>query len=137
MAEIKVNISGPVGSGKTALAFEIEKALLAIGVPVRFDDEQEMAAERGVVEPLPNYGASVVIEEAVVDIEADRRAQEAIDDDPASALGLAVEEVAGLCGFQVDLWEASDTQIRVTLGAIPPSAPTGTIPGPNGLIRLS
>lgn len=38
---VNVTISGPVGSGKSAIAGEIEIALKAIGVPVQWDDEGE------------------------------------------------------------------------------------------------
>ena len=46
MAEILVIVSGPVGCGKSAIAGEIEIALRAIGVPVRFVDEAAMQAEK-------------------------------------------------------------------------------------------
>jgi Ni2+-binding GTPase involved in maturation of urease and hydrogenase len=41
--EVLVTVSGPVGSGKSAICGEIEIALKAIGVPVAWNDEGERA----------------------------------------------------------------------------------------------
>lgn len=48
MTEITVTVSGPVGCGKSAIAGEIEIALKALGVPVRFSDEKEMRSEKNM-----------------------------------------------------------------------------------------
>lgn len=40
-SRITVTVSGPVGSGKSAICGEIEIAMKAIGVPVQWDDEGE------------------------------------------------------------------------------------------------
>lgn len=46
MSEIVVIVSGPVGSGKSAVAGEIEIALKAIGVPVRYADPAGATSEK-------------------------------------------------------------------------------------------
>lgn len=43
---VTVTVSGPVGCGKSAIAGEIEIALRAIGVPVRFADPEAAQAEK-------------------------------------------------------------------------------------------
>jgi hypothetical protein len=48
MAEILVMVTGPVGSGKSAILGEIEIALKAIGVPVRHMDEAAARSERNM-----------------------------------------------------------------------------------------
>jgi len=68
MSEITVTISGPVGCGKSAIAGEIEIALRAVGVPVRFADEKEMHSEKNMTGAdwtgyLEMYKPSVVIVE--------------------------------------------------------------------------
>jgi hypothetical protein len=45
-AEVKIIVSGPVGSGKSALLGEIEIMLKALGVPVRYEDEAGAQAEK-------------------------------------------------------------------------------------------
>jgi hypothetical protein len=70
MAEITVTVSGPVGCGKSAIAGEIEIALRAVGVPVRFADEKEMRSEKNMTGAdwtgdLEMYQPSVVIVEHI------------------------------------------------------------------------
>ena len=66
MNEITVTISGPVGSGKSAVAGEIEIALKAVGVPVRYSDEKEARCEKNMTGAdwthyLEMYRPSVVL----------------------------------------------------------------------------
>lgn len=70
MTEITVSISGPVGCGKSAIAGEIEIALRAVGVPVRFADEREVHSEKNMTGAdwtsyLEMYEPSVVIVEQI------------------------------------------------------------------------
>jgi hypothetical protein len=70
MTEITVTVSGPVGCGKSAIAGEIEIALRAVGVPVRFADEKEMRSEKNMTGAdwtgyLEMYKPSVVIIEQI------------------------------------------------------------------------
>lgn len=70
MSEITVTVSGPVGCGKSAIAGEIEIALKAIGVPVRFANEKDMRSEKNMTGAdwtgyLEMYKPSVVIVEAL------------------------------------------------------------------------
>jgi len=46
MSEVVVMVSGPVGSGKSAILGEIEIALRALGVPVRYADPIAAQAEK-------------------------------------------------------------------------------------------
>jgi hypothetical protein len=48
VTEITVTVSGPVGCGKSAIAGEIEIALRAVGVPVRFVDEKGELEEKNM-----------------------------------------------------------------------------------------
>ena len=48
MSEITVTVSGPVGCGKSAIAGEIEIALRAVGVPVRYADPAAAQSEKGM-----------------------------------------------------------------------------------------
>jgi hypothetical protein len=69
-AEIIVTVSGPVGCGKSAIAGEIEIALRAIGLPVRFADEAAAESERRMThadwqKAIELYQPSVVIVEQV------------------------------------------------------------------------
>jgi uridine kinase len=68
MAEIIVTVSGPCGCGKSAIAGEIEIAMKALGVPVRFADEHSAQSEKGMTGAdwtsyLEMYKPSVVIVE--------------------------------------------------------------------------
>lgn len=70
MTEIIVTVSGPVGCGKSAIAGEIEIALKAIGVPVRFADEKGEREEKNMTGAdwtgyLEMYKPSVVIVEQI------------------------------------------------------------------------
>lgn len=47
-SSITVIVEGAVGTGKSAIAGEIEIALKAIGVPVRFLDEAGMRSEKNM-----------------------------------------------------------------------------------------
>jgi deoxyadenosine/deoxycytidine kinase len=63
---ITVTISGPVGCGKSAICGEIEIALRAIGVPVRWYDEGEKNMTHSDWQTyLEMYRPSVVIIEKV------------------------------------------------------------------------
>ena len=68
--EITVTVSGPVGCGKSAIAGEIEIALRAIGVPVRFADEADSRSEKNMTGAdwtgyLDMYQPRVVIVEKI------------------------------------------------------------------------
>lgn len=70
MSEITITVSGPVGCGKSAIAGELEIALRAIGVSVRFADEAAMRSEKNMTcadwqTYLEMYEPSVVIVESV------------------------------------------------------------------------
>lgn len=70
MSEVVVTVSGPVGCGKSAIAGEIEIALKAIGVPVRYADEKEAQSEKNQThadwaEYLEMYQPSVVLVEQI------------------------------------------------------------------------
>lgn len=70
MSEVRVTVAGPVGCGKSAIAGEIEIAMKAIGVPVRFADERDAQSEKNMTGAdwagdIEMYQPSVVIEEAV------------------------------------------------------------------------
>jgi hypothetical protein len=67
-AEVKIIVSGPVGSCKSALLGEIEIMLKAIGVPVRYEDEDKARAEKNGThadwtDALEMYKPSVVLVE--------------------------------------------------------------------------
>ena len=68
MTEITIMVSGPVGIGKSALLHEIEIALKAIGVPVRYADPEKMRAEKNAVDmgdaiDLARKSGAVLIED--------------------------------------------------------------------------
>ena len=70
MAEITVTVSGPGGCGKSAVAGEIEIALRAVGVPVRYHDERAALSEKRMTGAdwtgyIDLYQPSVVIVEAI------------------------------------------------------------------------
>jgi deoxyadenosine/deoxycytidine kinase len=70
VSEITVTVSGPVGCGKSAIAGEIEIALKAIGVPVRYADEREALSEKRMTGAdwtgyLEMYRPSVVLVETI------------------------------------------------------------------------
>ena len=72
MSELTVTIVGPVGSGKSAIAGEIEIALKAIGVPVRYADVAGAQMEKNTTHAdwqtyIEMYHPSVVLVEAVDD----------------------------------------------------------------------
>jgi hypothetical protein len=78
VAEITVTVSGPVGCGKSAIAGEIEIALLALGVPVRFADEEAWQTEKNMTHAdwadyIDMYNPSVVIVERPPHPPRDRR----------------------------------------------------------------
>lgn len=67
--EVHVTVSGETGIGKSAIAGEIEIAMRAIGVPVRFADEETALSDKRMVRgdwagDLEMYQPRVVIEEA-------------------------------------------------------------------------
>lgn len=70
MSEITVTVSGPVGCGKSAVLGEIEIALRAIGVPVRYADPVGAESEKGMTHAdwatyLEMYKPSVVLVEEI------------------------------------------------------------------------
>lgn len=70
MSQITVTIKGPVGCGKSAIAGEIEIALKAIGVPVRYADEGAATSEKRMtgadwIRYIDMYQPSVVIVEEI------------------------------------------------------------------------
>lgn len=70
MTEVHVHIVGPVGCGKSAIMGEIEIAMRAIGVPVRFADPQKAQAEKNMTHAnwqayLDLYEPSVVLHEDI------------------------------------------------------------------------
>lgn len=70
MTEITVTISGPIGCGKSAIAGEIEIAMLAIGVPVRYADPKAAQTEKNMSHAdwqsaLEMYKPSVVLVEEI------------------------------------------------------------------------
>ncbi len=106
MSEIKVTVSGPVGSGKSAIAGEIEIALKAIGVPVHFADEKGMQSEKGMTgadwtKYLEMYEPSVVIVEQIQksdDCQHDFQGWRQFDD------GRGGEQVCRKCGIGAMAW---------------------------------
>lgn len=71
MSEITVTVSGPVGSGKSAIAGEIEIALKAVGVPVRYADQKAEQSEKRMTGAdwtgyIDMYQPSVVIVEKLI-----------------------------------------------------------------------
>lgn len=48
MNNVTITISGPVGSGKSALLIEIERHLQSLGVSVVFQDESSARRERAM-----------------------------------------------------------------------------------------
>ena len=70
MATITVTVHGPVGSGKSAIAGEIEIALKAVGVPVRYANPAEEASEKNMTGAdwtryLEMYKPNVVLAETI------------------------------------------------------------------------
>lgn len=70
MADITVTVSGPVGCGKSAIAGEIEIALRAVGVSVRFADEKGEREEKNMTGAdwagyIDMYKPTVVIAEQI------------------------------------------------------------------------
>lgn len=70
MSEITVTVSGPVGCGKSAIAGEIEIALKAVGVPVRYADTAGAISEKRMTGAdwtgyIEMYSPSVVIVEKI------------------------------------------------------------------------
>lgn len=68
MAEVRIIVSGPCGSGKSALLGEIEIMLKALGVPVRYEDAKGAQAEKNGnhadwTAELEMYDPSVVLVE--------------------------------------------------------------------------
>jgi hypothetical protein len=68
--EVRVIVAGECGIGKSAVAGEIEIALRAIGVPVRYADEEQAASDKRMVrgdwaDDLAMYQPRVVLEETV------------------------------------------------------------------------
>lgn len=73
--EVHVAVSGAVGIGKSAIAGEIEIAMKAIGVPVRYVDEREAQAEKNMTHAdwaseIERLQPSVAIEEVPISASA-------------------------------------------------------------------
>lgn len=86
MTDVRVIVTGPVGCGKSAVAGEIEIAMKAIGLPVRYADEREAQSEKNMTHAdwagyLDMYRPSVVLEER---IEPKRSFPEAADGRPTT-----------------------------------------------------
>lgn len=69
MNEVTITVSGPVGSGKSALLGEIEIMLKAIGIPLRYADPVAAQSEKNMTHAdwqkyLDMYKPSVVLVEA-------------------------------------------------------------------------
>ncbi|MBP6564349.1 MAG: hypothetical protein KA200_01925 [Burkholderiales bacterium] len=69
MADITITVSGPVGSGKSALLGEIEVLMRALGVPVRYADPMSAESEKRMTGAdwtayIEMYQPSVVLVEA-------------------------------------------------------------------------
>jgi adenylylsulfate kinase-like enzyme len=67
---ITVTVCGPVGCGKSAIAGEIEIALRAIGIPVRYADPIAAQSEKNMTHAdwqtyLEMYEPSVVLVESI------------------------------------------------------------------------
>ena len=72
MSVLTIVVSGPVGSGKSAILGEIEIALKALGIPVRYADLAGERAEKNATHAdwdtyLEMYRPSVVLAENVQD----------------------------------------------------------------------
>jgi Ni2+-binding GTPase involved in maturation of urease and hydrogenase len=70
MVELTVTVSGPVGSGKSAILGEIEIALKAIGVSVRYAESAEAEQEARMTHAdwigyIEMYEPSVVLVEKI------------------------------------------------------------------------
>lgn len=68
MAEVQIIVSGPIGSGKSALLGEIEIMCKALGIPVRYANEADAQAEKNLTHAdwtaeLEMYRPSVVLVE--------------------------------------------------------------------------
>lgn len=74
MGDVTITVSGPVGSGKSAICGEIEIALKAIGVPVRWrdGDSEKRLTNADWQEALDLYQPSVVVREENPTIQRDR-----------------------------------------------------------------
>lgn len=91
-AKVTVTVSGPVGSGKSAILGEIEIALKAIGVPVSYADEKAAQSEKNMTHAdwasaLELYQPSVVLVEKI-DPPAAANASREIDRDTANKIQL-------------------------------------------------
>lgn len=70
MSEVTITVSGEVGSGKSALMIELEIALKALGVPVRWADTDAERYEKNMSSgdahhDLEMYKPSVVLVEEI------------------------------------------------------------------------
>lgn len=70
MSEVTITVSGPVGSGKSALVGEIEILMRALGVPVRYADPKAESYEKNIrgadwQSDLEMYQPSVVLVETI------------------------------------------------------------------------
>ena len=71
MNEITVTVSGPVGSGKSAVLGEIEILCKALGLPVRYANPAAAQSEKNMTHAdwtsaLEMYSPSVVLVETVI-----------------------------------------------------------------------
>lgn len=70
MSEVTITVSGPVGSGKSALLGEIEILMMALGVPTQYADEKAHVRELNLthgdwIEAIDMYKPSVLLVEGV------------------------------------------------------------------------
>jgi hypothetical protein len=70
MSEVTITISGPVGCAKSALLGEIEILMKALGIPVRYADEQsahyeKISSNADWQHALEMYQPSVVLVEEI------------------------------------------------------------------------
>jgi hypothetical protein len=73
MSEITITVRGRVGSGKSAILGEIEILMKALGIPVRYANEEAAASEKRMTGAdwttfLEMYKPSVVLVEDLVRI---------------------------------------------------------------------
>lgn len=77
MSEVTITVSGPVGSGKSALLGEIEILMRALGVPYRYEDAEAAQSEKHMThadwtDALEMYKPRVVLVEQIVQAEKEK-----------------------------------------------------------------
>jgi hypothetical protein len=143
---ITVNITGPVGSGKSALAGEIEILCLALGLDVEWPEGQSEKNMTGAdwQSALENYKPRVVIGESIPQAKASPESaldclvsamERAVDEAPLNevlslATGLFVNLVTELCKYKghddsLPITVDGGTNRNVTIH--PPKVPVDTV----------